>query len=91
MAGLSYVTQWGSKLGGLPFHLNIQARLTNNPQLRQLGEAELRYIANVLRDEPASEYRDQLGLFAMLSYAERISPGSIDRHSKQDPKKPLGP
>ena len=89
-AGASYVTQWGSKFGGLPFHLFIQARFMDNPRLRDIGDAELGYVAKVLQESPASDYRDQLGLFAMMSYAERLSPGSIDRNSKQDPKNPVG-
>ena len=48
-AGMNYATQWGSKFGGLPFHLYIQARLTNDPQLRELADKELRCIAKELR------------------------------------------
>ncbi|MBM3861879.1 MAG: hypothetical protein FJ395_19830 [Verrucomicrobia bacterium] len=89
-AGMNYITQWGSKFGGLPFHLFIQARLTGNQELQALGDKELACIAKELTAAPASDNRDQLGLFVMMSYAERICPGSIDRTSKQDPKNPLG-
>jgi hypothetical protein len=88
-SGIDYLTQWGAKFGGLPFHLYVQARLTGNKRLREIGDAELRYIANVLEKAPASPEREHLGVFTMMSSAERLSPGSIDRDSKQEPKQPL--
>jgi hypothetical protein len=90
-AGEIYVSQWGSKYGGLPFHLYIQARFTDDPRLREIADAELGYIAKVLQEPPASDYRDQLTLFAMMSYAERLSPRSIDRAGKQNPSNPAAP
>jgi hypothetical protein len=83
-AGVNYVSQWGSKFGGLPFHLYIGAKhVSPNEELLRLADGELRYVAEVLRDAPPSNQRDQLALFTMLSYAEKVSPGAIYRISRQ--------
>jgi len=83
-AGINYVSQWGSKFGGLPFHLYVYAKhVSPNAEVLRLADEELRYIADVLRKSPPSNQRDQLALFAVLSYAEKLSPGSIYRVSKR--------
>jgi hypothetical protein len=81
-SGDDYITQWGSKYGGLPFHLCQQARYMENDQLRDLADAELKHIARALKDSAPVQHRDQLALFAMMSYAERLNPGGIDRTSR---------
>ncbi|NUQ61620.1 MAG: hypothetical protein HUU20_03975 [Pirellulales bacterium] len=83
-AGIPYISQWGSKFGGLPFHLYVYAKhLPGNQDAVGLADRELRHIAGVLKESPPSNQRDQLALFAMVSYAERISPGAIYRTSKK--------
>jgi hypothetical protein len=83
-AEIDYVTQWGSKFGGLPFHAYVYARhVPESEELVQAADRELRYIADVLAKTPASNQRDQLALFAVMSYAEKLSPGSIDRTSRR--------
>jgi hypothetical protein len=89
-AGIDYVTQWGSKFGGLPFHLYVSAKyVPEGDRLAAMADKELRYIAKALRKAPESKQREQLSLFAALSYAEKVSPGAIYRASaapvKQSP------
>ena len=84
MAGRSeadYLSQWGSKLGGLPFHLYVYAAQTSgNDKLTAAGDELLRHLGGILdRVSPST----QLAAFALMSYAERVSPGSIYRTSKQ--------
>lgn len=82
-AGIDYISQWGSKFGGLPFHLYVSARhAALGPDAVALADRELRHIAGVLQKAPASHQRDQLALFAMMSYAEKLSPGRLYRTSK---------
>jgi hypothetical protein len=88
-AGIDYVGQWGSKFGGLPFHLYVSARHTApSDELVRMADAELRFMAGILRKAPPSRQRDQLALFAMMSYAEKLAPGGIYRVSKQSPPRP---
>jgi hypothetical protein len=83
-AGINYVSQWGSKFGGLPFHLYVYARhVPQSADAVRLADEELRYLAAQLASAKPSHQRDQLALFAMLSYAESLSPGSIYRVSKR--------
>lgn len=83
-AGIDYLTQWGSKFGGLPFLMYVYANhVPESGELVQAADRELRYIAGVLKEAPASNHRDQLALFAMMSYAEKLSPGAIYRSSRQ--------
>lgn len=82
-AGIDYMTQWGSKFGGLPFHAYVYARhVPGSKDLAAVADAELRYLADQLRKAKPSNQRDQLALFAMMSYAEKLSPGSLFRTSK---------
>lgn len=81
-AGINYVGQWGSKFGGLPFHLYIYAKyVPDADDVIRLADGELRYIADALRNAAPSNQRDQLALFALMSYCEKISPGKIYRTS----------
>lgn len=80
--GINYVSQWGSKFGGLPFHLYIYAKyVPTSDEVMRLADGELRYIADALRNAAPSNQRDQLALFALMSYCEKVSPGSIYRTS----------
>ena len=82
-AGIDYITQWGSKFGGLPFHVYVYAaHVPDSAELVAAADGELRYIADQLAKTPPSNQRDQLALFAMMSYAEKLSPGSLFRTSK---------
>jgi hypothetical protein len=79
-----YNSQWGSKLGGLPFHMCVYARhVPESQDVITAADRELRYIAGVLQTAAPSNQRDQLALFAMMSYAEKLSPGTIYRTSKR--------
>ena len=83
-AAIDYVSQWGSKFGGLPFHLYVYDRhAPPRDDLVQLADGELRHIAAILQRSPPSTQRDQLALFAVLAYSEKLSPGSIYRTSKR--------
>jgi len=83
-AGIDYVSQWGGKFGGLPFHLYVYARhVPGSGDVVQMADRELCYIADVLANAPPANQRDQLALFAMMSYAERLSPGSMYRTSRR--------
>jgi hypothetical protein len=55
----------------------------NHQHVAAAADRELRYIATSLAKAPASNQRDQLALFAMMSYAEKLSPGSIYRTSNR--------
>jgi hypothetical protein len=83
-AGIDYLTQWGSKFGGLPFLMYVYANhVPASDELVQAADRELRYMAGILAKAPASNHRDQLALFAMMSYAEKLSPGTIYRSSRR--------
>ena len=63
-------SQWGSKFGGLPFHVYVYAR--HNPDGKKeiaAADRELAAVSEVLgRDRPPR--LSQLRVFAMMSYAE---------------------
>jgi len=72
-----YDHQWGSKLGGLPFHQYVWSRwLPDGERLAAEADKELAYIGKLLSDDPATKHY-QLAAFAMMSYAERIVPGKL--------------
>jgi hypothetical protein len=77
-----YSTQWGSKFGGLPFHIFMYARaVRGNDRLRTAADAELVYVTKEIAKD-AKPGLSQLAAFAMMSYAERISPGALYRSSR---------
>jgi predicted neuraminidase len=82
-----YSKQWGCKLGGLPFHQYIYSRhLPDGAAVAAAADQELRYIASLVfaAGEPKLT---QLVCFAMMSYAEKLSPGAIyksSRHALRD-------
>lgn len=74
-----YQSQWGSKLGGLPFHMYVYARhVPGGERIRTAADEELRYLSRVLFKDSHPAFT-QLTMFAMMSYAEKLSPGSIYR------------
>lgn len=80
-----YSAQWGSKLGGLPFHMYVLSREAEDPErLLKAADAELQFIAGQL-EKPQQPVLSQLACFAMMSYAERLSPGTIYRNSRMKP------
>ncbi len=81
-----YYHQWGSKCGGLPFHMYVYGRLIPGmDNLTGTADTEMNYIASVLKDKPQNGL-PQLAVFAMMSYAERVSPGTIYRSSSATAK-----
>lgn len=77
-----YNSQWGSKLGGLPFHMYVLSRyLPDSEQIRNAADRELRYVGERLSKDTSGKLT-QLACFAMMSYAERLSPGTIYRKSR---------
>lgn len=78
-----YNSQWGSKLGGLPFHQYIYSRhLPDGASLGATADKELEYIGRRVF-EAGEPKLSQLVCFAMFSYAEKISPGAIYRKAKR--------
>jgi hypothetical protein len=72
---------WGMKFGGLPFHEYIFSQhLPDGEKLTAAGDAELQRLASVVfAGKP--EF-NQLSVFMMMSYAERLHPGAIYRAGK---------
>ena len=72
---------WGMKFGGLPFHEYIFSHyLPDGEKLTTDGDAELQRLASfVFAGKP--EF-NQLSVFMMMSYAERLHPGAIYRSGK---------
>lgn len=77
-----YTHQWGSKFGGLPFHMYVYARhVHGNESVAKAADEELAYVTSEIGriDKPGLS---QLAAFALMSYAERVSPGTIYRSSR---------
>jgi len=80
-----YESQWGSKLGGLPFHLYVWSRfMSQGPALTSAADKDLAHMGKALEGDRSKLF--QLCAFAMMSYAERLSPGSLYR--TEPPKAP---
>jgi hypothetical protein len=74
-----YNSQWGSKLGGLPFQMYVFARhLPGRAELATAADEELRQVGSVIFKDGAPPL-SQLVAFAMMSYAEKVSPGGLYR------------
>lgn len=69
---------WGMKFGGLPFHEYIFAKYFSDDSLFAAGDAELERLAPVVFAKNPPDM-DQLTMFMMMSYAERLDPGAIYR------------
>ena len=85
--GREYVSQWGSKMGYSPFHMYRYAHnVPNSEEFIKIADKELTYAKGVLDKTPATNpKRNQVALFMMMSYAERLSPGAMYRSSKEKP------
>ena len=91
--GMDYVHQWGSKFGGLPFHMYHYADFVpGNDSLVILGDQELNYCMEIIKNPELSsrmgepefyDQLDQLAIFTMFSYTQRVSPGTIYRTSNE--------
>ncbi len=78
-----YNSQWGSKLGGLPFHMFVFARhIPKYSNIAGAADQELRHITSVL-SEDRKPILSQLAVFAMMSYAEKLSPDALYRSTKR--------
>jgi hypothetical protein len=83
-SGIEYASWAGSKSAGLPFHLYVFARFVpDHEKLVNAADEELRYIGDLLEKNPLAKNRGHLAAFALVSYAEKLCPGSIDRPSKR--------
>jgi len=71
---------WGMKFGGLPFHEYIFSKyLPDGDKWTAEGDAEMQRLTPIVfKGKP--EF-NQLSAFIMMSYAERLSPGSMYRTS----------
>lgn len=79
-----YNTQWGSKGGGLPFHMYIYSQyIPNMHALAKAADMELEYIYSGPLDQPdrggPGNTLTQLMNFTMMSLAEKLSPGAMYR------------
>jgi hypothetical protein len=84
-SGIAYASWAGSKSAGLPFHLYVFARLVpGHDKLVPAADEELRYIGGLLEKDPHAKDRGHLVAFALMSYAEKLSPAGIDRPSKHE-------
>jgi hypothetical protein len=74
--------RWGMKFGGLPFHQYVYARvLPNGQKLSAAADREMESLAGlVFAKEPQLT---QLPVFMMMSFAERLSPGTIYRSTRK--------
>jgi hypothetical protein len=74
--------RWGMKFGGLPFHQYVYSRvLPDGQKLTGAADREMESLA-ALVFTPRLELA-QLPVFMMMSYAERLSPGTVYRSTKR--------
>ena len=77
--GWDYNSQWGSKLGSLPFQMYVFARhLPDCAEAATAADEELRHLGSVIFAAGAPPL-SQLVAFSMISYAEKVSPGGLYR------------
>lgn len=73
--------RWGMKFGGLPFHQYVCARaLPDSGALADAADREMRSLAGVVFVKEIE--LSQLPAFMMMSYAERLSPGTVYQTTK---------
>ena len=72
--------RWGMKFGGLPFHQYVYSRvLPAGHKLADAADREMESLESIVfTKQPALT---QLPMFMMMSYAERLNPGTIYRTS----------
>lgn len=68
---------WGMKYGGLPFHQYIFSRQLSDEKLMAAGDQEIQQLAPLVFT--GNLEANQLSMFIMMSYAERLNPGAIYR------------
>jgi len=78
---------WGMKFGGLPFHQFVFARYFANEKLAAAGDAEMQRLTPIIfaGGQPTGKQLMpiiQLPMFALMSYAERLDPGSIYKSNR---------
>jgi len=73
--------QWGSKYGGIPFHLAIWGKINSDAEMEKMSNEKLEKVLNVLFAKKSVEV-SQLTAFTMLSMAEKLRPGLIYRSDK---------
>jgi hypothetical protein len=84
-----YNSQWGCKLGGLPFQMYVWSRyLPEGSQITAAADQELDCLTRLLSVDPSKQF--QLAVFSMVSYAERLSPGALYRTSRNMVPAPRG-
>ena len=77
----NYSSQWGSKLGGLPFHMSVFARhVPGHQEVAAAADRELAHLSGLLFGSGTPSL-SQLAAFSMMSYAEKLSPGAMYRRS----------
>jgi hypothetical protein len=75
--------RWGMKFGGLPFHQYVHSRsLPDSQKLSVAADREVDSLAGIVFTKQPE--LTQLPMFLMMSYAERLSPGTI--YSSSNPK-----
>jgi hypothetical protein len=76
--------RWGMKFGGLPFHQYVYSRsLPDSRTLSAAADREMEALGSVVFATPPE--LTQLAVFMMMSYAERLSPGTIYQTSNRMP------
>lgn len=83
----TYDSHAGSKWGGIPMHISALARVIPDEALRRAADEELARLVAFLFDGDAPRIAElpELAPFAMMSLAERISPGTLFRNSRTAP------
>jgi hypothetical protein len=77
----NYRSLWGSKLGGLPFHMFVFARhVPGHEEAAAAADRELAHLSGVLFGS-GTPTLSQLAAFSMTSHAEKLSPGAMYRRS----------
>jgi hypothetical protein len=72
--------RWGMKFGGLPFHQYVSSRvLPDGARLAAAADRELESLGGIVFARKPE--LTQLPMFMMMSYAERLSPGTIYQSS----------
>lgn len=75
---MKYESQWGSKLGGLPFHMVVWSRFVpDGTSITPAADKDLAHMGKALEADRSKLF--QLWAFALMSYAERLSPGALYR------------
>ena len=72
--------KWGMKFGGLPFHQYVYSRVLPDGQaLSAAADREMESLAGIVFAKQPE--LTQLPMFMMISYAERLGPGTIYQSS----------